>query len=130
MDNIKIAATDRSPEVDFNFAENTFILRGESYPEDVNEFFGPIIEKLESFLEDQKSSDIKFIFEFIYFNSSTAKILMGLFELMDETADNGNKVVVEWHYDEEDDNMEELGEEFGEDLEKATFVLKTIDTDN
>lgn len=130
MDNINIAATDRSPEVDFNFSDNTFVLRGESYPEDVNEFFGPIIEKLEEHLEAQEGAEITFVFEFIYFNSSTAKILMTLFELLDETAENGNKVVVEWHFDEEDDNMEELGEEFGEDLETAEFVLKAIQADD
>ena len=130
MENIKIAATDRSPEVDFDFSSNTFMLRGESYPEDVNEFFGPIIEKLESHLEALSASEVTFIFEFIYFNSSTAKILMSLFELLDETAENDNKVVVEWRFDEEDDNMEELGEEFGEDLETAEFVLKAIQTDD
>jgi hypothetical protein len=130
MENIKIAATDRSPEVDFDFASNTFMLKGESYPEDVNEFFGPIIEKLESHLEALSGGDVTFVFEFIYFNSSTAKILMSLFELLDETAENDNEVVVEWRFDEEDDNMEELGEEFGEDLETAEFVLKAIQTDD
>ncbi len=130
MENINITATDRSPEVDFDFSSNTFALRGESYPEDVNEFFGPIIEKLENHLENLSDASVTFIFEFIYFNSSTAKILMSLFELLDETAENDNKVVVEWHFDEEDDNMEELGEEFGEDLETAEFVLKAIQTDD
>lgn len=126
MENIIIAATERSPEVNFDFSKNKFQLRGESYPEDVNEFFGPVIEKFEDYLGNLEGGEISFIFEFIYFNSSTAKILMGLFDLFDEVAEKGNKVVVEWHYDEEDDNMEELGEEFGEDLETAEFVLKAI----
>ncbi|SCA56974.1 conserved hypothetical protein [Candidatus Terasakiella magnetica] len=125
MENIYVTATERSPELLFDFKTNTFQIRGESYPEDVNEFYGSSLEILEEFLKAQDNSDISFIFELIYFNSSTAKVLMTLFELLDEVAEIGNKVVVEWHYDEEDDNMCELGEELGEDLETAEFVLKS-----
>lgn len=126
MDNVKIAPTDRSPDINFDYDANKFSIKGESYPEDVNEFFGPLMEQLETHFENQKGADIFFYFELIYFNSSTAKILMGLFDMFDETAQAGNKVVVEWCYEEDDDNMEELGEEYGEDLEHAEFVLKKI----
>ena len=126
MENINIEATERSPEIDFNFGANTFVVRGESYPEDVNGFFGPIMEQLETHLEGLDGADVQFRFELIYFNSSTAKILMSLFDMLDEAADSGNKVVVEWCYEEEDDNMQELGEEYGEDLENAEFVLKEM----
>ncbi|SCA54764.1 conserved hypothetical protein [Candidatus Terasakiella magnetica] len=129
MENVKIAATERSPEIEFDFDSNVFTMRGESYPEDVNEFFGPLMERLESHFEDQDASEIKFTFELIYFNSSTAKILMGLFDLFDETAEAGNKVLVEWRFEEDDDNMEELGEEYGEDLEFAEFILKEVAAD-
>lgn len=127
MDNIELKATDRSPEISFDFSANKFLIKGESYPEDVNEFFGPLMEKLEAHFEDQDGASILFQFELIYFNSSTAKILMGIFDLLDETADSGNDVTVEWIYEEEDENMEELGEEYGEDLEHAKFVLKQVE---
>jgi len=127
MENIKIEATERSPQVDFDFSKNVFFLGGESYPEDVPSFFGPPISQLEEHLESQDGAKVEFNFELIYFNSSSAKVLMELFEMLDEAAENGNDVVVNWAYDEDDDNMEELGEEFGEDLEHATFNLKKIE---
>ncbi|MDV7339619.1 DUF1987 domain-containing protein [Terasakiella sp. A23] len=126
MENIKLASTERSPEVDFDFEKNVFFLRGESYPEDVNEFYGPVMEKLESHFEAQSGQDITFTFELIYFNSSTAKILMALFELFDETCEAGNQVSIKWAYEEDDDNMLELGEEYGEDLEHASFELVEV----
>ncbi len=43
MENIKIEATDRSPEIDFDFGANVFFMKGESYPEDIGAFFGPVI---------------------------------------------------------------------------------------
>jgi hypothetical protein len=124
MEHIKIEATDRSPEIDFNFDANVFTIRGESYPEDVTAFYGEIIDNLESHLEGLEGGTVEFNFELIYFNSSTAKVLMGLFDTLEETAEGAVDVVVNWYYDEEDDTMEELGEEFAEDLEHATFNMK------
>jgi len=127
MNNIKIEATDRSPEIDFDFSKNKFSIRGESYPEDVTAFFGEIIENLETHLSGMDSGDVEFNFELIYFNSSTAKVLMGLFDTLEEAAEGGLSVAVNWYYDQEDDTMEELGEEFAEDLEAATFNMKTLE---
>lgn len=123
MDNIKIAATDRSPEVDFDFENGVFALRGESYPEDVPRFFGPLIDNLSGYLasEDLRSAEMNF--ELIYFNSSTAKVLMSLFDLFDQTAARGVPVTMNWLYDPEDETMQELGEELAEDLEHARFNL-------
>jgi hypothetical protein len=122
MENINIEAQERSPAINFNFSENVFFLSGESYPEDISELYGPVMQALKEHLGSQEGAEITFNFELIYFNSSSAKILMGLFDLLDSAAED-NKVVVNWHYEEDDDNMEELGEEFGEDLENATFNM-------
>jgi len=129
MDNIIIDATERSPGIDFKFDSNSFVIKGESYPEDVNEFYGSLIESLEAHFEGLEGAEVDFQFELIYFNSSTAKILMGLFDLLDETAEKGNQVRVSWRHDEDDDNMEELGEEYGEDLEHAEFELVKLAVD-
>ena len=127
MDNIFIKQGTRSPEVTFDFSQNVFEIKGESYPEDVNEFYGNIMDKLEKHLSDSSDAYIKFLFEFIYFNSSTAKILMTLFELLDEAASKGNTVEITWRYERDDDNMQELGEEFSEELEHASFNLEPMD---
>ena len=126
MNNISIERTDRSPEIQFDFSANTFAVRGESYPEDVTAFYGKVIDSLEAHLAAMDSGEVRFDFELIYFNSSTAKVLMGLFDTLEETAENGVAVTVNWYYDEEDDTMEELGEEFAEDIEAAVFNMKVI----
>ena len=68
----------------------------------------------------------RFDFELIYFNSSSAKAIMMLMEKLDDAAKNGASIEVYWYYDEEDDTMQELGEEFGEDLEHAAFHLEKM----
>lgn len=127
MDNILIEATERSPAIDFNFGNNVFSISGESYPEDVSEFFGEIIKTFNSYLTSLEGSEITFNFELIYFNSSTAKVLMGLFLHLDQAAEEGNTIIVNWIYEADDDNMEELGEEFGEELENATFNMQPVE---
>ncbi|MBF0381391.1 MAG: DUF1987 domain-containing protein [Magnetococcales bacterium] len=128
MDNIHIAATERSPEINFNFQDNVFLIKGESYPEDVPAFFGPNINRLKEHLDAMDSGSVTFNFELIYFNSTSAKVIMQLFDLLEESADNGVDITVNWIFEAEDDNMEELGEEFGEDLEAVKFNLVAQDS--
>jgi hypothetical protein len=123
---IFLAGTTRTPAVEFDFETNQFALLGESYPEDVSEFYGPVIEPLEAHLRNQKGAEISFRFEFLYFNSGTAKIVMQLFSLLEQVAANGNKVAITWGYEKDDDNIQEIGEEFAEELKCAKFILKEL----
>ena len=81
------------------------------------------VTQIEMYFHTLINATIRFNFDLIYFNSTTAKILMGLFETLDATATAGNSVTILWNYNEDDSNMEELGEEFGEDLISAKFVM-------
>ncbi len=45
---------------------------------------------------------------------------------LDLAAAKGATVDVYWHYDKEDDTMQELGEEFCDDLENAKFHLEKM----
>jgi hypothetical protein len=45
---------------------------------------------------------------------------------LEAAAAAGATVDVHWFYDKEDDTMQELGEEFGEDLQSARFHLEKM----
>jgi limonene-1,2-epoxide hydrolase len=81
-----------------------------------------LVDQFKTWIEDQEDSEITFNFELIYFNSSSAKVLMDIFDVLEEAAEN-NQVTVNWIYESDDDNIEELGEEFGEDLDAANFNM-------
>ncbi|MEO5350027.1 MAG: DUF1987 domain-containing protein [Magnetococcus sp. YQC-3] len=123
METIQLAGADRTPTILFDFGRNHFSLAGESYPEDVSAFYGGLLSQLTKHLDSLQGADICFEFQFIYFNSSTAKVVMRLFETLEQAAQNGNRVVVNWYHEEDDDNMREMGEEFAEDLQAAQFNL-------
>ena len=122
----EIPATSRTPEVMFDFAENHLKLAGESYPEDVTEFYKPVFQALDAYLAKLGKGSCRFDIELIYLNSSSAKAIMMLMDKLDAAAANGASIYVFWYYDKEDDTMQELGEEFGEDLASAEFHLEQM----
>jgi hypothetical protein len=126
MDPINIAKTARTPQIDFDFASNQFVIAGESYPEDVSAFYGPLLQQMTEFFGELSNAEVSFRFELIYFNSSTAKVVMELFEALEEAAVSGNQVVITWVHEAGDDNIKELGEEFAEELSQAKFILEEI----
>ena len=126
MENIQLEATERTPKVTCNWETGELELIGESYPENVTEFYGPILKDLESYLDSDEGITITCNFELLYFNSSSAKVLMRIFDMFEEAAEEKNHdISVNWRVDEEDDNMKELGEEFAEDIETINFEVIT-----
>ena len=126
MEKIDIAATARTPLLSFDPATGHFLLEGESYPEDTKKFYDAPLSNVYSFLEVKDDAKAVFSFKLKYFNSSSAKVLMDLFLAIEESATKGNQFKIEWHYAADDDNMQELGEEFAEELDKADFVMVTF----
>lgn len=123
MENLVIAATERSPEVHFDFEAGRLSLKGESYPEDASAVFGPIFAALDHYLAEIDGKAVHFDFDLIYFNSSSAKALMNMFQQLDAAAQRGIAVEINWHYAADDETMQEFGEDFSEDLEHLTFNL-------
>ncbi|HEX5330506.1 DUF1987 domain-containing protein [Sulfuricurvum sp.] len=124
MENIIREATERTPAVIFDFENGVFSFKGESYPEDASAFFGPLHKALDEFLNGAFEGEIVFNVEFEYFNSSSAKVLMNLFQLLEDAAETkGKNTVINWYYNEDDDTMQEFGEDFASDMEHAAFNL-------
>jgi hypothetical protein len=125
-DKLDIEPTSRTPAVVFDFANNHLKISGESYPEDVTEFYRPVFTALDEYLGTLGQGSCRFDFELIYLNSSSAKAVMMLMDKLEAAAASGATVDVYWLYDKEDDTMQELGEEFGEDIEAAKFHLEKM----
>ncbi|MFL9877333.1 DUF1987 domain-containing protein [Herbaspirillum rhizosphaerae] len=122
MDNLFIAASASSPEVDFRFDERKLSLKGESYPENAAQFWGDIIAVLRQFLEQETDgTSITVNVALAYFNSSSTKMLFSLFGTLNEKAKSGTEVILNWYHDEEDDTIFEFGQELSEDFPNLVF---------
>ncbi|QHI97185.1 DUF1987 domain-containing protein [Xylophilus rhododendri] len=126
MDNLYIAPTPSTPEVDFKFDAHRLSLRGESYPENAAAFYGDIIAKLKDYLGGQQSEKIEVNIALAYFNSSSTKMLFNLIEALNDAVDTGNQVQLNWFHDEEDDTILEFGQELSEDFTSIEFVSHAV----
>ena len=127
MDNLYIEATKYTPEIFFDFQNCVLSIKGESYPENTAEFYAPVFDWLNSFFELNSEKRITFNMEVVYFNSSTSKVFMDLFDKLEDLFQNGKDIIVNWIYLKEDDNILGYGEEFKEDLEHLIFNLVPIE---
>jgi hypothetical protein len=65
-DRLDIEATSRTPAVSFDFNQNHLKITGQSYPEDVTEFYGPVFTTLDAYLSTLGGGACRFDFELIY----------------------------------------------------------------
>ncbi|MDA3891416.1 MAG: DUF1987 domain-containing protein [Salinivirgaceae bacterium] len=117
-----IEETAATPRIVFDLDENKFELKGCSRPEDVRDFYAPVIKWLNNFKDsvdddlrnDHKEQPIVFKFKFDYFNSSSAKFILDILVLINRVHTEGLNIRIDWYFDESDDDMKEVGEELSE----------------
>ena len=116
-------ATKSTPRIFFDAENHVLEISGESYPENTAEFYGPLFTWLDKRLDGVGDGRFTVNVELLYFNSSSSKILMNLFDRLEAAAENGRSVVVNWIYNRENENSPEYGAEFKEDLTTLEFNL-------
>jgi len=128
MDNFYIKATAISPEVDFRFDQHVLTIKGESYPENAAAFYAPIVQQLRNYLSINQRSIITANISLTYFNSSSTKMLFSIFDVLDQAAQAGNQIQVNWYHDEEDETIFEFGEELKADFTSIVFKDHPLST--
>ncbi len=124
MKHLIIEKTKSTPFVHFNNETNVLQIKGESYPENTAKFYAPVFSWLEDFLPTTTGGGaVTAELEINYFNSSSSKVLMDFFNRLEDVADQGCSVTINWRYHEENDMAVEYGEEFQEELSKVGFNL-------
>ncbi len=120
---INIESTKYTPKVILDRENQVFELEGESRPENVFDFYSPIITKLNDFLEclheqnledSQSKSTLKANFKLFYFNSSSAKFIADIIGLLKTFHDKGIDIKIYWYFNEGDEDIKEAGEELSE----------------
>lgn len=123
MKEFKKKGTSSTPTVILDPKNNKFEISGKSLPEDVSSFYDPILKWIDEYAQSPNDETI-FDFKLLYYNTASSKLLYEIMvKLKTELADEGHEVLVRWHYDEDDEDMEEAGEEYSEVVEDLPFEL-------
>jgi len=116
MEHLQIAAKDDTLKVDFNAETGVLMLEGESYPENPIDFFAPLNNWIEQYIQEV-NGPLTLDTTIDYLNTSSSKCMLDLLEALDNYYESGGKVTVNWYYEEDNEDMEETGEELCEDME-------------
>lgn len=111
MEALRIQATVKTPEVLFDPANNVFEIKGKSIPDNAEEFYQDILNWFDDYVANPLNETVLKI-DLEYFNISSSKRLLFLLYKLNEIADSSNDVKVDWYYNEADEDMFEVGQDY------------------
>lgn len=114
LENLQIAPEKgkySTPSILFNAETGVCEISGESYLEDIVDFYVPLKEWLQRYMDEVKEA-ITFNIKLTYVNSGSSKIILGLLMMLKEYQKNGGNISINWHYKKEDEEMYDEAQDF------------------
>lgn len=113
METIKIQGTEDTPRIILDAGNEIMEISGRSLPEDVSSFYEPVLNWLNEYAEKPNNKTI-FNFKLTYFNTASSKLLLDILMKLEEMHEQGQDILIRWHYPEDDEDMAEAGEEYAD----------------
>ncbi len=115
MELFKLESTKRTPEIILD-PTGAISFCGRSITENAVEFFGPVKNWVEGYLQDPQPETVVNI-KLEYFNSSSARMILDILQELLNVGKNGGRLVINWYYEEGDDDILERGEYYASILD-------------
>jgi len=109
------------PGVILDIESNQFVISGKSCPENVVEFYQPVLDWLDEYKNNPLEETI-FEFKLHYYNTASSKMLFIIMQKLESIEEKGHKVLIKWFYPEDDEALMEAGQEF-DDLIDLNFTI-------
>ncbi len=111
MESIKIERTRKTPDVIFNSETGKIQIEGKSIPENSIEFYKPLVDWIDEYGNNPvENTEVNIKLE--YFNTSSSKCILDVFKKLETIYKDNNSVVINWYYEEDDEDMLEAGEDY------------------
>ena len=110
MEELIIEGTPKTPTIEFKPDEGSLLIKGRSIPENSIEFYKPLIDVLDANDGSQQLTKINVQLE--YFNTSSSKCILDVFKKLEKINTDSKGVSINWHYEEDDEDMLEAGEDY------------------
>ncbi|MBU0487611.1 MAG: DUF1987 domain-containing protein [Bacteroidetes bacterium] len=133
MEKLFIEATKSTPTINFNPQEKYFEIAGQSRPENVSEFFDPIMNWLKEYSYEVSAatatteSPLTFEFKFDYFNSASSKYVLDILKKIKEYQTVGARIEVYWYVEEGDEDIQAAGEEMSKIVKLPFIFMENLD---
>lgn len=124
MELISIGGTPKTPTVNMNPQTGVIEIKGRSIPENSIEFYKPIVDWLEEYSKNAVAKTVVNV-QLEYFNTSSSKCILDVFKKLEALNKGLSNVVINWYYEEDDEDMLEAGEDY-ESIIKVPFKMIQI----
>ncbi len=125
MDSIVIEGTPKTPSINFDVVAGKIEIKGRSIPENSIEFYRPLVEWLETYATAPLANTLVNI-QLEYFNTSSSKCILDIFKKLENISKAGSNIVINWYYEEDDEDMLEAGEDY-QSIIKVPFKMIEIE---
>ena len=111
MASLQFESSSKTPFVNFDHETGRLELKGRSIPENSIEFYKPLIDWVDKYGRTPQQRTALHV-QLEYFNTSSSKCILDLFKKLEAIRAAGNEITVLWHYEEDDEDMLEAGEDY------------------
>ena len=114
-------------KIEFDTTKGYLLIEGRSIPENSIDFFEPFIEFLENYSKTPLPlTEVDFRLE--YFNTSSSKCILDILRLLQKIhLDEDSQIKINWFYDEDDDEIQEIGQDYSHII-NVPFNIKLIES--
>jgi SiaC family regulatory phosphoprotein len=111
MEALHLEGSPKTPHVHFDPGTGLLELKGRSIPENSIDFYKPLIDWIDKYSRQPNNKTAVHV-QLEYFNTSSSKCILDVFKKLEPIRASGNEVTVLWHYEADDEDMLEAGEDY------------------
>jgi hypothetical protein len=110
------------PTVDFNAETGVCTISGKSYLEDTTQFYLPLLEWLDEYTQYKKP--IQFNVKLSYYNTSSSRSVLDIFDLLKLYEDKGGEIEVNWYC--RDIDLDVIQEEVDDYMDESDLEINIV----
>ena len=122
MESYKVNRTNNTPHIYLDIEKRIFEIKGPSYSEDIADVYTPVIKWVEDVVLKLEGELICELY-FDVLNSVAHKKIFQILILLSNHALEGKKIRVNWYFDDDDEDIQEMGEDL---IDLINIPLKLI----
>lgn len=109
MNALHLTETDKTPSINLDMSAGQFQIKGRSLCENAKAFYQPAIDWMIAYSKTP-NQNTNIVFKFEYLDTESSKSILDFLTASESIKD----VTVSWYFNEDDEDMEEIGEELAE----------------
>jgi hypothetical protein len=109
MQALSLEGSFKTPAVTADPDKGLIEIKGRSNPENAPEAYKPLLNWVDEYIKNP-AAQTTIIIELEHFNTSSSKVILNIFRRLEVIPGSEKNVVVDWHYEADDEDERETGE--------------------